>query len=228
MNNYNSGTNQTITEVGTREVWTSEYTNAWNAYKSAVDAATAAAAAKNKNDCYKAIVGADYDTAKITTVINGDTCSGIAAEIATVSNKKDAVTQLENQGRKTTNQTYNTVTANSSYESNRSKYVAAVNDLRATCTAIAANGLNTQAAAAAQKRRSTITATTTAVGATVSAIAGGLIVNKMTRDIQESNLDKAQKEAYDEWMNEIGSHIQCYIGGDEVGSYGDVISTSLE
>ena len=49
----------------------------------------------------------------------------------------------------------------------------------------------------------------TAVSTGVTAIAGGLLVNKLTKDIQRSQLDDAKREAYDEWMNEVGSHIQC-------------------
>ena len=58
--------------------------------------------------------------------------------------------------------------------------------------------------------------------------AGALLVNKATRDIQNSELDAAQKAAYEDWMNKVGRHVTCYIGGDEAGNYGDVISTSLE
>ena len=58
--------------------------------------------------------------------------------------------------------------------------------------------------------------------------AGALLVNRATRDIQESELDAAQRAAYEEWMNKVGRHITCYIGGDEAGNYGDVITTSLE
>ncbi|MBP5707569.1 MAG: hypothetical protein J6W79_01070, partial [Alphaproteobacteria bacterium] len=62
----------------------------------------------------------------------------------------------------------------------------------------------------------------------VSAAAGGATVWKATRDIQDANLTAAEKAAYNEWMNNVGRHITCYIGGDEAGSYGDIITTSLE
>ena len=68
----------------------------------------------------------------------------------------------------------------------------------------------------------------TAVSTGVTALAGGLLVNKAVRDIQKSSLTDAEKAAYEEWMNNIGRHITCYIGGDEAGSYGDIITTSLE
>ena len=65
-------------------------------------------------------------------------------------------------------------------------------------------------------------------GAVASGVVGTLIVNKLTRDIQDTNLDSAEKAAYNEWMDSIGKHIRCYIGADEVGMYGDIISTSME
>ena len=68
----------------------------------------------------------------------------------------------------------------------------------------------------------------TAVTSVALSGAGALLVNKATRDIQESELDAAQKAAYEEWMSKVGRHITCYIGGDEAGNYGDVITTSLE
>ncbi|MDE5616049.1 MAG: hypothetical protein K2I81_04435, partial [Alphaproteobacteria bacterium] len=68
----------------------------------------------------------------------------------------------------------------------------------------------------------------TAIGTGVGAIAGGVLAYQATKSIQDSKLDAAEKAAYDEWMNEVGNHIRCFIGGDEVGMYGDMISTSME
>lgn len=58
--------------------------------------------------------------------------------------------------------------------------------------------------------------------------AGALLVNRATRDIQDSELSAAEKAAYEDWMSKVGRHITCYIGGDEAGNYGDVITTALE
>lgn len=66
------------------------------------------------------------------------------------------------------------------------------------------------------------------VGTAVVGTAGTLIANKVTKDIQQSTLDKAQKAAYDEWMNDVGNHITCYIGQDEVGPYGTIFVPVLE
>ncbi len=66
------------------------------------------------------------------------------------------------------------------------------------------------------------------LGAAVTGAAGGFLVWKATRDIQQSTLSAAEKEAYEEWMDDIGRHIKCYIGTMEAGDYGDIISVGLE
>ena len=68
----------------------------------------------------------------------------------------------------------------------------------------------------------------TSIGTVVGSVAGGILINKMVGDIQKSSLDAAQKAAYDEWMNNVGRHVSCYVGGDEAGEYGDIITTSIE
>lgn len=65
-------------------------------------------------------------------------------------------------------------------------------------------------------------------GAAVTGVAGTLIVNRLTKDIQDAELDAAKKEAYTEFMETIGKHIHCYIGADEAGTFGDIITTSME
>lgn len=63
------------------------------------------------------------------------------------------------------------------------------------------------------------------------AVTGGLgtiAANRLTKDIQDTTLDKAQKQAYEEWMNAVGNKIKCVIGAEQVGGYGDAISTSVE
>lgn len=80
----------------------------------------------------------------------------------------------------------------------------------------------------AKKKEAQKRSITTAVGAGVGAIAGGVLAYQATKSIQNSKLDSVEKAAYDEWMNEVGNHIRCFVGGDEVGMYGDIISTSME
>ncbi len=66
------------------------------------------------------------------------------------------------------------------------------------------------------------------IGGVVTGVAGGFLLNKATKDIQDSKLDAATKAAYQEWMNNIGYKIHCYIGADEAGNYGDILTTSVE
>ena len=72
--------------------------------------------------------------------------------------------------------------------------------------------------------------TKTAAGITgaLTAVGGGIMTFYATKAIKNAALDKAEQEAYDTFMNEIGNHIYCYIGGEEAGQYGDVITTSME
>lgn len=74
-----------------------------------------------------------------------------------------------------------------------------------------------------QKKLAGYTAAGTLIGA---GVLGG-ITYKATQDIIDSENDKAKQAAIQEWMNDIGSKIKCYIGSEEVGSYGDIISTEL-
>ena len=79
-----------------------------------------------------------------------------------------------------------------------------------------------------EKEKKDLTPVWSALGTVVLGTAGGLLVNKATRDIQQSNLDAAEKAAYEEFMNKVGSHIKCYIGAEEAGQYGDILSITLQ
>lgn len=35
-------------------------------------------------------------------------------------------------------------------------------------------------------------------------------------------------EAQKQWMEDVGSHIQCFVGGEEAGSYGDLVQITLD
>ena len=66
------------------------------------------------------------------------------------------------------------------------------------------------------------------IGAGVGAIAGGVLTNRVVNSIQDAQLDDAERAAINEFMDNVGSKIRCFIGADEVGMYGDMISTSME
>jgi hypothetical protein len=62
-----------------------------------------------------------------------------------------------------------------------------------------------------------------ALGAAGAAL--GIGISKTALDIK---YEKAENEAIKEWMEAVGEHIQCYLGGEELGSYGDTISIDIE
>ena len=63
-----------------------------------------------------------------------------------------------------------------------------------------------------------------ATGATLLGVAGGVTTAQIMKESNRTQFTAEQQE----WMNDVGRHITCYIGGDEAGSYGDIITTSLE
>lgn len=91
-----------------------------------------------------------------------------------------------------------------------------------------ANTVETEQDEAAAKKENRKRSLINMAGAAVVGTAGTLIVNRLTKDIQDANLDADKKKAYNEWMDNVGKHIHCYIGGDEAGQYGDIITTSME
>ena len=66
------------------------------------------------------------------------------------------------------------------------------------------------------------------VGAAVGAVGGGLLGYYITDSIQKAELDKAEQEAITEFMENVGSKIQCYVGTEMYGTYGQPIPTSME
>ena len=66
------------------------------------------------------------------------------------------------------------------------------------------------------------------IGGVVGTVGGAALGYHITKEVLDAQLDKAQQEAIQEFMDNVGSKIHCYIGSDEVGTYGDVISTSME
>lgn len=62
----------------------------------------------------------------------------------------------------------------------------------------------------------------------VGALAGGLLGYGITKNVLDVKYEKAENAAIAEWLQEVGSHIHCYLGGEELGSYGDVISFDVD
>ena len=61
----------------------------------------------------------------------------------------------------------------------------------------------------------------------VGAVGTGFLVNKIVDQAQQSKYETAGNEAVKEWMENIGSKIHCYVGGEKVGSFGDIVSIDI-
>lgn len=57
---------------------------------------------------------------------------------------------------------------------------------------------------------------------------GGVTLGVGTAQIIKASNRSKFTAAQQEWMDNVGSHIRCYIGPEEVGTYGDMITTELE
>lgn len=141
------------------------------------------------------------------------------------SNLANALDKLRKTPKEKTETTAATTTRNSDYDTNKSEYENAVAQLRTRCELVSRNGLLSDADKRKQETRKLgYNLAGTAVGATL----GGILVHKATKDIQQQQLDDAHRAAYDEWMQDVGRHISCYVGSDEAGSYGDILSIDME
>ena len=65
-------------------------------------------------------------------------------------------------------------------------------------------------------------------GGVVGMAAGGALTHYILENYYDVKYENAENEAITQWMNDVGSHIQCYLGSEELGSYGDVISFELD
>ncbi|MDL2295573.1 hypothetical protein LJC18_02050 [Lachnospiraceae bacterium OttesenSCG-928-E19] len=57
---------------------------------------------------------------------------------------------------------------------------------------------------------------------------GGTLLGVGSAQIMKANNRDSFNAAQKEWMEEVGDHIRCYIGAEEVGVYGDMLSIELE
>ncbi len=57
---------------------------------------------------------------------------------------------------------------------------------------------------------------------------GGTVLGVGTAQIMKASNRSSFNREQQEWMDEVGNHIRCYIGADEVGMYSDIISTEME
>lgn len=62
----------------------------------------------------------------------------------------------------------------------------------------------------------------------VTTLAGGGLGYGITASVIKANKENIKNTAAQQWMEEVGDHIQCYIGTEELGTYGDVVSIELD
>ncbi len=62
----------------------------------------------------------------------------------------------------------------------------------------------------------------------VTGFAAGGLGAGITASVIKQNRENIKNTAAQQWMDEIGEHIQCYIGTEELGTYGDVVSIELD
>ena len=62
----------------------------------------------------------------------------------------------------------------------------------------------------------------------VTGLTAGGLGTGITASVIKQNKENIKNEAAQQWMDEIGEHIQCYIGAEELGTYGDVVSIELD
>ena len=62
----------------------------------------------------------------------------------------------------------------------------------------------------------------------VTGLAAGGLGAGITASVIEAKKEDIKNKAVAEWMEEIGEHIQCFVGTDELGSYGDTIAIEID
>jgi len=66
-----------------------------------------------------------------------------------------------------------------------------------------------------------------AVAGAAGALVTGFAANRIVANVQEAKYENAANEAIKKWMDEIGSKIHCYVGGELTGSYGDIVTITI-
>ncbi len=61
-----------------------------------------------------------------------------------------------------------------------------------------------------------------------TAVGGTVLAAGITASVIKAQEESIQNEAAQKWLQEVGEHIQCYLGAEELGSYGDVISFTID
>jgi hypothetical protein len=77
---------------------------------------------------------------------------------------------------------------------------------------------------AVDKGNSTTKLITNIVGSGIGATIGGVTTAQIMKASNRSEWSAAQQE----WYNNVGQHIKCYVGTEDIGSYGDILGITVE
>ena len=103
-------------------------------------------------------------------------------------------------------------------ESAVSSFESGLNDMKAACENVSDDSKMSDGSAKAMRIAVPI----------VTAAAGTALATGITASVLKGKYEKASNEAIEEWMSEIGDHITCYLGGEELGNYGDVVTFEIQ
>ena len=62
----------------------------------------------------------------------------------------------------------------------------------------------------------------------VTTLAGGALGAGITASVIKQKKENIQNEAAQKWMEEVGDHIECYVGTDSLGTYGDAVAIEID
>ena len=62
------------------------------------------------------------------------------------------------------------------------------------------------------------------IGGSVGGVATGIATGQIIKAQNKKKFTQAEQE----WMDQVGSHLHCYVGSDAVGDYGDTVSVTLQ
>ncbi|MBR6838292.1 MAG: hypothetical protein IKM94_01865, partial [Alphaproteobacteria bacterium] len=106
------------------------------------------------------------------------------------------------------------------WDSNSSTLDNAIAELQKVCNEVS-NDADTKNAG--QKKR--------VIGDVVAGAAGGIataaLANGIVSSAQKAKYENAENAAVKEWMENIGSKIHCYINGELVGDFGDIVTVNI-
>ena len=66
------------------------------------------------------------------------------------------------------------------------------------------------------------------VAGTVGAVGGGVLAYKIAQNALEVKYENAENEAIKQWLEDIKTSMKCYLGGEELGDYGDPLTVLID